>query len=55
MDVETKAILKQCAKSRSAIAELKGVAATIPYVSILINSSLPGKCLSWQVLLISVE
>jgi len=38
MDVETKAILKQCAKSRAAIAELKGVAATIPYVSILINS-----------------
>ena len=37
-DVETKAILKQLAKSRAALAELKGVAATIPNVSILINS-----------------
>lgn len=38
VDVETKRILKQLAKSRAAIAELKGVSATIPNVSILINS-----------------
>lgn len=37
-DVETKPILKQLAYSRAALAELKGVAATIPNVSILINS-----------------
>ncbi len=37
-DVETKRVLKQLALSRAALAELKGVAATIPNVSILINS-----------------
>ena len=37
-EVETKKVLRQLAKSRAAIAELKGVGATIPNVSILINS-----------------
>ncbi len=37
-DLETKAVLKQLAKSNRALAELKGVAATIPNENILISS-----------------
>jgi len=37
-EVETKVVLKQLAKSTAALAELKGVAATIPNVSILLNT-----------------
>jgi len=37
-DVETKIVLKQLAKSRAALAELKGVSSTIPNVTILINT-----------------
>lgn len=37
-DVETKAVLKQLAKTNRALAELKGVAGTIPNENILISS-----------------
>jgi len=37
-EVETKVVLKQLAKSRAALAELKGVSSTIPNVTILINT-----------------
>ena len=38
IDVETKAVLKQLARSNRALAELKGVAGTIPNENILISS-----------------
>ncbi len=38
VDFETKAILRQLPGARAALAELKGIAATIPNVSILINA-----------------
>lgn len=38
IDLETKAILKKVAKAHSALAELKGAAATIPNETILINT-----------------
>ena len=38
IDVETKAVLQQLARSNRALAELKGVAGTIPYENILISS-----------------
>lgn len=38
IDIETKAILKKVASARSALAEMKGVAASIPNESILINT-----------------
>lgn len=38
VDVETKAVLKQLARSNRALAELKGVAGTIPNENILISS-----------------
>lgn len=37
-DIETKAILKKTASARSALAEMKGAAASIPNTSILINT-----------------
>ena len=37
-DVETKAILKQAIQANKALAELKGVARTIPNESILVNT-----------------
>ena len=38
VDLETKAILKQCIQARAALAELKGAAELIPNPSILINT-----------------
>ena len=38
IDVETKAVLKQLARSNRALAELKGVAGTLPHENILISS-----------------
>ena len=38
VDLETKAILKQCIRARAALAELKGAAELIPNPSILINT-----------------
>ncbi len=38
IDIETKPVLKKLAKAHSALAELKGVAASIPNQSILINT-----------------
>src|SRR3982751_3160007 len=38
VDLETKAILKQCIEARAALAELKGAAELIPNPSILINT-----------------
>lgn len=38
IDVETKAILKKLARAHQALAELKGIAATIPNEAILINT-----------------
>jgi len=38
MELETKAILKQCIQARAALAELKGAAELIPNPSILINT-----------------
>jgi len=38
VDVETKRVLKKCGAARSALAELKGVAASMPNESILINT-----------------
>ena len=38
IDLETKAILKQCIQARAALAELKGAAELIPNPSILINT-----------------
>ena len=38
VDLETKAILKQCISARAALAELKGAAELIPNPSILINT-----------------
>ena len=64
VDFETKAILRQLPGARAALAELKGIAATIPNVSILIktlalqeakNSSAieniitNGCCICWKV------
>lgn len=37
-DVETRAVLKQCIASRTALAELKGAAALIPNPAVLINT-----------------
>ncbi len=37
-DIESKAVLKKCAKAHQALAELKGIVATIPNESILINT-----------------
>lgn len=37
-DIESKAVLKKCAKAHQALAELKGLVATIPNESILINT-----------------
>lgn len=37
-DLETKVVLKQLAKAHRALAELKGIAATIPNENILISS-----------------
>jgi len=37
-DLESKAVLKKCAKAHQALAELKGIVATIPNESILINT-----------------
>jgi len=37
-DIETKAVLKKVAKAHQALAELKGVAASMPKQSILINT-----------------
>jgi Fic family protein len=37
-DIETTAVLKKLAKAHRALAELKGVAASIPNQSILINT-----------------
>lgn len=37
-DIETKQVLKKCAKAHQALAELKGLVATIPNESILINT-----------------
>jgi len=37
IDIESKAVLKKLAKAHQALAELKGVAASIPNQSILIN------------------
>jgi Fic family protein len=37
-DIETKVVLKKCAKAHQALAELKGIVATIPNESILINT-----------------
>lgn len=37
-DFETKAVLKKLPAAHAALAELKGVASTIPNVSILINT-----------------
>jgi Fic family protein len=39
VDLETKAILKKLVKAHSALAELKGVASTIPNENILIKGS----------------
>lgn len=38
VDLETKAILKQCIRARAALAELKGAAELIPNPSVLINT-----------------
>src|SRR6476659_3055861 len=38
IDLETKAILKQCIRARAALAELKGAAELIPNPSVLINT-----------------
>src|ERR1044071_10350713 len=38
VDLETKAILKQCICARAALAELKGAAELIPNPSVLINT-----------------
>src|SRR5215211_930918 len=38
VDLETKAILKQCIRVRAALAELKGAAELIPNPSVLINT-----------------
>lgn len=38
VDLETKAILKQCIRARAALAELKGAAALVPNPSVLINT-----------------
>ena len=38
IDLETKAILKQCIQARAALAELKGAAELIPNPTILINT-----------------
>nr|WP_286394285.1 Fic/DOC family N-terminal domain-containing protein [Pseudanabaena mucicola] len=38
IDIESKAVLKKLAKAHQALAELKGVAASIPNQSILINT-----------------
>jgi Fic family protein len=38
VDLETKAILKQCIRARAALAELKGAAEAIPNPSVLINT-----------------
>src|SRR6476659_6702148 len=38
VDLETKAILKQCIQARAALAELKGAAELIPNPSVLINT-----------------
>src|ERR1044071_6473193 len=38
IELETKAILKQCIQARAALAELKGAAELIPNPSILINT-----------------
>src|SRR5688500_1884312 len=38
VDLETKAILKQCIRARAALAELKGAAELIPNPSLLINT-----------------
>ena len=37
-DIESKAVLRKCAKAHQALAELKGIVATIPNESILINT-----------------
>ena len=37
-DLESKAVLKKCAKAHQALAELKGIVATIPNESILIST-----------------
>ncbi len=37
-DIESKAVLKKCAKAHQALAELKGIVATIPNESILIST-----------------
>jgi Fic family protein len=37
-EIESKAVLKKCAKAHQALAELKGIVATIPNESILINT-----------------
>jgi len=37
-DIESKAVLKKCAKAHQALAELKGIVATIPNESILLNT-----------------
>ncbi|OQK16471.1 cell filamentation protein Fic [Methyloprofundus sedimenti] len=37
-DIESKAVLKKAAKAHQALAELKGIVATIPNESILINT-----------------
>ena len=37
-DIETKAVLKKCAKAHQALAELKGIVATIPNEHILIST-----------------
>lgn len=37
-DIESKTVLKKCAKAHQALAELKGIVATIPNESILINT-----------------
>ena len=38
IDLETKAVLKKLVKAHTALAELKGVASTIPNENILINT-----------------
>jgi len=37
-EIESKAVLKKCAKAHQTLAELKGIVATIPNESILINT-----------------